>query len=357
MQPDILKYWLALNAIDGIGPAYFSRLQKTLGSIELLFHETSDALASLGLNSEIIQKIKTFDWNIIDKELAWGDEINQKIITIEDTHYPALLKQIHVPPPVLYVKGYSALLNQPQIAIVGSRNPTSTGLELSYQFAETLSDVHYAITSGLALGIDSAAHQGALSNNGKTIAVLGNGLGMIYPKRNLSLSEKILNKEGAIISEFSLHKNAHTSHFPRRNRIISGLSLGVLVVEATIHSGSLITAKFAMEQNREVFALPSSIRNPFAEGCHRLIQQGAKLVQNAQDILEELPGFTNTHHKITSSHSLHSPLLKHIGFEFTAFERILERSRFSAGELSQQLLSLELAGVIEQSVAGYRRLH
>jgi len=209
------------------------------------------------------------------------------ILTLHDPAYPALLKEIADPPPLLFVRGDPAVLSRPQLGIVGSRNPTPGGRSLAEDFARSLSRCGLVVTSGMALGIDAAGHRGALRGGGTTLAVAGTGPDRIYPARHRDLARAIV-EQGAIISEFAPGTPALPSNFPRRNRIISGLSLGVLVVEAACRSGSLITARLAAEQGREVFALPGSIHNPLARGCHHLIRQGAKLVEDIEDIVEEL---------------------------------------------------------------------
>ena len=226
-------------------------------------------------------------WDRVEPDLRWAEDESHHILTLHDLAYPRLLREIADPPPLLFVHGNPALLSRPQIAIVGSRNPSAGGRSLAEDFARSLCRSGLIVTSGMALGIDAASHQGALRAKGGTIAVAGTGPDRIYPARHRSLAQAIV-EQGAIISEFSLGTPALPGNFPRRNRIISGLSLGVLVVEAACKSGSLITARLAAEQGREVFALPGSIHNPLARGCHRLIRQGAKLVEDIGDILEEL---------------------------------------------------------------------
>ena len=244
-------------------------------------------MSALGLKPPSVEVIRHPDWTIIDNDLAWLSQNNNYAITFNEANYPYQLKEIADPPPILFVRGNPDLLAAPQIAIVGSRNPSASGEETAFNFAKTLSQHGFTITSGLALGIDAASHRGALSAKGYTIAVAGTGLDRVYPARHKDLATEIVNT-GAIISEFPPGTTAKANHFPRRNRIISGLCQGLLVVEAAKQSGSLITARMALEQNREVFAIPGSIHNPLARGCNALIRQGAKLVETTQDILEEL---------------------------------------------------------------------
>jgi DNA processing protein len=242
---------------------------------------------------------------------------------------------------------------------VGSRKCTPYGQEKAYQFSGLLSSAGFTITSGLALGIDGCAHQGALDKQGKTIAVLGTGLNNIYPKRHLKLAQKII-ENGLIVSEFYPDSPALPSNFPRRNRIISGLSLGVLVIEASTRSGSLITARYAMEQNRDVFAIPGSIDNAEACGCHQLIQQGAKLVINAQDICDEFTHLDLASPVINSQSdspkSAPHPLLAHIDFHLTTLEQLLQRSNLDLLSLQNQLIELEITGSIAATAQGYIKL-
>ena len=219
--------------------------------------------------------------------LAWLAEPDNRLLTLADNEYPKTLLEISDPPPLLYVKGDISRLNQPCIAVVGSQNATPQGLNTAEAFSHALADAGWCVVSGMALGIDGAAHRGALVGSASTIAVVGTGLDIVYPARHRELAHEIAQK-GAMISEFPLGTAPISSNFPRRNRIISGLTRGVLVVEANRHSGSLITARLAGEQGREVFAIPGSIHSPLSKGCHLLIKQGAKLVDSIHDILEEL---------------------------------------------------------------------
>ena len=284
-----LHHWLLLLHLHGLGIAHIKALVDVLGSPRALFGESRVALAHCGLSSEIIEQIKNPPWSAIRRDVDWLAASSQHhIIPYTHENYPALLLQAAAFPPVLFVRGNLSVLNEPQLAIVGSRNPTPHGIENARQFAYELANKQWVITSGLAIGIDGAAHEGALMAKGKTIAVAATGLDSIYPARHRVLAEKII-EQGAIVSEFVIGTKPHARHFPRRNRIISGLSKGVIVIEAAVKSGSLITAKYAAEQSREVFALPGSIRNPLSKGCHALIRQGAVLVETVDDILQEAP--------------------------------------------------------------------
>ena len=316
----------------------------------------------MGLKSDVAQAIKQPDWSIIDADLVWLEQKNNCVITLADGDYPALLKEISDPPPLLFVRGNPELLSLPQIAIVGSRNPSKLGLETATAFAKALSQCGLVITSGLALGIDAASHQGALSAKGYTIAVAGTGLDRVYPARHIDLATEIVNT-GAMVSEFPPGTLAKANHFPRRNRIISGLCQGLLVVEAAKESGSLITARLALEQNRDVFAIPGSIHNPLARGCNALIREGAKLVETAQDILEEFNQYFQQDENIqatTMQSTLdleQQTLLNRVMFSPTSIDKLVEGSGLSVGIVSSMLLILELQGYIEANAGGsYTRL-
>ena len=363
------RYWLALQQAPGIGPARSLALYETVKDLELLFSKKRDELLVLGVPESAIGAIQNPDWKAIEAELSWADQPGHALITWQDTAYPKLLKQIPAAPLVLYVAGEISLLNSPQFAIVGSRNPTKIGAETAEQFAKYLAQAGITITSGLALGIDGASHRGALTAKseaaaiGKTIAVMGTGLNHIYPSRHQALSEAILAQGGALISEFPPHTKPKPENFPRRNRIISGMSMGVLVVEAALKSGSLITARYAMEQGREVFAIPGSIHNPLARGCHALLKQGAKLVETAQDIIEELGAlYRVTEPAVESGYteleldSEYQFLLTCINYEPTTVDFIVAQSGLSVNVVSSMLLILELQGIISAVPGGYIRL-
>ena len=295
-------------------------------------------------------------------EIAWLAEPNHHLIALSDPRYPRLLREIPDPPAGLYVIGDPDILSATQLGIVGSRNPTPGGSENAHAFAHYLTQSGLTITSGLALGVDAAAHRGALAAGGKTIAVAGTGLDRIYPARHRELAHQIA-AQGALISEFPLGMPALPANFPRRNRIISGLSLGVLVVEAALQSGSLITARLAADQGREVFAIPGSIHNPLARGCHALIRQGAKLVETAADILEELGPIaqvtglarqTDGVGNITSGLSVEAmALLDCLGFDPTPVDSLIERSGLTPEAVSSMLLVLELQGHVVSAPGGH----
>lgn len=322
-----------------------------------LFSESASSLKSLGLKESIVSALKAPDWSVIENDLRWLAQPNHLALTLTDELYPAQLREIADPPPVLFVRGNPELLALPQIGMVGSRNPSKLGIETSIDFAKALVGYGFVITSGLALGIDAAAHRGALQADGYTIAVAGTGLDRVYPARHKELAMEIVAR-GAMISEFPPGTGAKADHFPRRNRIISGLCLGLLVVEAAKQSGSLITARMALEQNREVFAIPGSIHNPLARGCNALIREGAKLVETADDILEELNLTSPSTKANIFSETVQSTLdleqqtlLNLIMFSPTSIDSLVESTGKPVEMLSSTLLVLELQGYVE-SVSG-----
>jgi DNA processing protein len=277
------------------------------------------------------------------------------VLTLADTAYPKQLLEIPDPPALLYVAGDARLLSSPALAIVGSRNATPQGLRNAHAFARALSDAGLAIVSGLAIGVDSEAHRGGLEGPGSTIAVLGTGIDVIYPRRNAPLAEDILSR-GALVSEFPLGTEPHAGNFPRRNRLISGLAKGCLVVEAAVDSGSLISARFAADQGREVFAIPGSIHSPLSKGCHALIKQGAKLVESAQDVLEEL-GISARRAEIAPEPGEGHDLLEKMGFDPCDIDELTVRSGLPAEAVSAALLELELDGKIAGLPGGlYQRI-
>lgn len=331
---------------------------KTLDSHtpQQLFSESSSGLAALGLKDSVVQAIRNPDWTAVEQDLRWLEQPGHLALTLADPCYPMQLKEIADPPPLLFIRGNPDILALPQIAIVGSRNPSHLGVETATEFAKALAREGFVITSGLALGIDAAGHKGALQGQGYTIAVAGTGLDRVYPARHRSLATEIVN-HGAMISEFPPGTGAKADHFPRRNRIISGLCIGLLVVEAAKQSGSLITARMALEQNREVFAIPGSIHNPLARGCNALIREGAKLVETARDILEELNQYNHKDEDIftelrqTTLDLEQQTLLNLIMFSPTSIDSLVENTGLPVEVISSMLLVLELQGFVE-SVSG-----
>ncbi len=344
----------------GIGCKTFLRILDTY-TPDQLFSLSHASLSTLGLKQKSIDFILSPPKDVISNDLNWLSQDNNSLITIHDPHYPQQLKEINSPPPMLFIRGNKTLLSHPQISIVGSRNPSALGIQIATEFAHSLADYGYTITSGLALGIDAASHQGALNAGGYTIAVAGTGLDRVYPARNKALATDIANT-GALISEFPPGTAAKANHFPRRNRIISGLCIGLLVVEAAKQSGSLITARMALEDNREVFAIPGSIHNPLSRGCNALIKQGAKLVENTQDIFDEL-GEYNQPHKIITEEKFQSTLdleqqnlLNLVLFSPTSVDYLVQESGLSAEIISSMLLLLELKGSVATAPGGYIRI-
>ncbi len=353
----MLKYWCALLRTPGVGSKTFLRLIEASGDPEAIFQSSYQSLKSLRLHERSIAYIRAPDWQQIDEDLKWAEQAENTILTLRDKQYPTLLSNISDPPPVLFVKGTVALLSQPQVAIVGSRNPSESGLQTASEFAYCLSHSDLIITSGMALGIDAASHQGCLRANGATIAVMGTGLDRVYPASHQTLAHSIV-AQGALVSEFPLGTPAKAGHFPKRNRIISGLSMGLLVVEAAMQSGSLISARSALEQGREVFAIPGSIHNPLARGCNALIKEGAKLVETSDDILQEIGhfmGIFKTQHHLKEERPELEPtqekLLNCIDYAPTSIDTLVEKMSINVEVISSLLLILELQGYIS-SVAG-----
>ncbi len=351
-----MKYWLGLLRVSGVGCRTFLKILDHC-SPEAVFSESTAALVAMGLKNKSIKAIKNPDWATVDNDLMWLSLENNHLITLDNPFYPQQLKQISDPPPLLFLRGQKQLLSSPQIAIVGSRNPSTEGKQIAFDFAHSLANQGFTISSGLALGIDGCSHYGALKATGNTIAVAGTGLDRVYPASHKQLATEIVT-HGAMISEFPPGTNAIAGNFPRRNRIISGLCLGLLVVEAAKKSGSLISARLALEQNRDVFAIPGSIYNPLARGCNGLIREGAKLVETTDDILQELNQY-NQQHNISISKNNQSELdlaqqnlLNLVMFSPTSVDILVEESGYSAEIISSMLLILELQGYISAAPGG-----
>jgi DNA processing protein len=352
--------WFVLKSIPGIGNHLFKRLINCFNSPENVFEASrEDLLEVKGITPRLITAIKHHNTpDSVKKDLDLVMKKGYKIVTMSDTDYPPLLLQIPDPPPILYVFGR---LNGSfkNIAVVGSRNATEYGISTTRRLCKDLALLKMTIVSGMAIGIDSAAHQGALMGKGDTIAVLGSGLEIVYPAENRSLFHRIA-ENGAVISEFPLLTEPEPHNFPIRNRIISGISLGTVVVEATKRSGSLITARLAAEQNREVFAVPGSVHSFKSTGTHTLIKQGAKLVEHAQDIMEEISYIIGGPHEkdktggeITESTSQlsseESLVFEFIGAYPVHIDDLARKLSLKPGKLSSILLQLELKGIVHQS--------
>jgi len=360
-------YWLALKFVPRLACHRKLALVELFG-IEQLFHHSQE-LSSLNLTSKQAAAIRSPDWQKIEDVCNRAMQCDSKIISYNDECYPQQLKQIYDPPLVLFVQGNIKLLNQTQLAMVGSRNASINGRENAFEFAKKLTNLGWVITSGLALGIDGAAHKGVLEVKGATIAVVATGLDQVYPARHKTLAKNILDNNGAIVSEFLPNTPPKPGYFPKRNRIISGLSVGVLVVEATIKSGSLVTARCAIEQNREIFAIPSVINNPQAKGCHWLIKQGAKLVEDIADIIneiEQLPisGLNLNRNiekevrfeKSQKQNLFNDSLLASVGYEITPVDIVVSRSKLPIDVVLTRLTMLELKGLVATVPGGYLRV-
>ena len=353
--------WLGLYLIPGLGNGTFRDLIGVFGSPEAVFRAKIPELKRVkGMGEEIAHRIvnKKFSSDP-EKEMRRAEKINAKIITYQDPAYPELLKEIHSPPMVLYVRGKDIPIKQPYVAVVGSRNPTHYGLKASESIGFGLARRGIGVVSGMAKGIDSAAHYGCLNGKGFTVAVIGTGIDLVYPRTNRALAEK-LSEKGAVVSEFPMGSPPEPKNFPIRNRIISGLSRGVVVVEATMNSGSLITASMALDQGRDVFAVPGSIYSFKSTGAHSLIKQGAKLVENADDILEEFglgdrPAQQNSLFEgmDDSMPELSEPekrLYDLLGEYPMHIDDMVRQVEMDPGEVSSLLMSLELKGLVRQLV-------
>ena len=352
-----LKAWLALSLTHGLGGEGARRLLKEFGSPDAVLAASMSSLKPFVKPDAAAAIKKGIAEDALAPALVWLEDNNNHIVTLADSGYPQALLNIPDPPLLLYVKGQLGLLNQAALAIVGSRSATPQGIHNAEAFAKSLSDAGLCIISGLAHGIDAAAHRGALRGQGSSIAVVGTGLDKVYPAANRDLAHA-LAQHGALISEFPLGTPPLAANFPRRNRLISGMSLGCLVVEASLQSGSLITARLALEQGREVFAIPGSIHAPQSKGCHALLKQGAKLAETAQDILEELGGQYVSPVQRAGSEGPGSALLEHLGFDPVDTDTLRARSGLTVAELSAMLLTLELDGRISALPGGlYQRIH
>lgn len=382
---------LILPELPGVGASIGQRLRDSFGGAAAFLATPADSLADI-LPPETCQVLSQIQQQAGDHPLVRrAEQIQQRcreldiaLLSVEDPDYPPLLRELPDPPPLLYLRGDSDNLTLPQMAMVGSRNATPTGGEDARCFARQLAQLGFAITSGLAAGIDGAAHRGALDGGGPTLAVLGNGLDRIYPARHARLAQAILDSGGTLISELPPGIGPKAGHFPRRNRIISGLSLGVLVVEAAPKSGSLITARLAVEQGREVFAVPGSIHSPVSRGCHRLLKEGASLVESVDDMAEPLQGLLGYAREqahrpppatlpdttpapmtspTTSPTELPPPALNDeealvytsIGYENTTMDTLQSRTRLPVNSLMSVLVGLELKGLIQHTAGGFQR--
>ncbi|MGQ0658838.1 MAG: DNA-processing protein DprA [Chromatiales bacterium] len=355
--------WLLLHRVPGIGVVTFNRLLDAFGSPGRALRASSRELAELGVPAESRHHLADPDQGSIDSDRRWLEAPDRHLITVADARYPPRLREIADPPPLLFVCGHPGWLSAAQVAIIGSRNPSRGGADTAFAFASALAERGLVVTSGLARGIDAQSHRGALEAGGASLAVMGTGPDVIYPRAHESLGAAIAAR-GAFISEFPTATPVRPENFPRRNRIISGLSFGVLVVEAARTSGSLITARHALGQGRDVFAIPGSIHNPLARGCHALIKQGAKLVECVDDILEELPAGTRVYTRtdVTREGQVPSPppaqgaeyrrLFDALGYDAVSVDSIVSRTGLTANAVSSMLLLLELQGQVSSQAGG-----
>ncbi len=358
---DDLSDWLTLHHALHATPRSLQLLLKKFMSPKTILAIFKNDPQQLNLTAAQKARLSKINQTKIERDLEWAAQANQHIVTFYHDTYPPLLKQTYDPPLILYIRGDPNALLFQQIAIVGSRKPSHAGKENATQFAFELSKAGLTVTSGLARGIDGCAHQGALAANAKTIAVLGCGANVIYPKQHHTLTQKIA-QQGAIVSEYPLDTAPLAENFPRRNRLISALARATLVVEATLCSGSLITARFANEQGREVFAIPGSIHNQQASGCHHLIKEGACLVSCVQDLLDELnidatlqsPHIENAY--IKELDRLDNKLIECVGFETRSVQYVINNIGGSAQTICSRLLKLELRGYIKAVPGGYCRV-
>lgn len=353
----MLRRMLALHAA-------FYRAPRALPGGGAVFEDLSPERLDFALHASAASGTAP-DWAAADQALAWLEAPGHAVLVVGRAGYPSLLRATAAPPALLFVDGDPAVLSHPQIAVVGSRQATPRGRDIALEFAQGLATMGVTVTSGLARGIDGAAHRGALAGGGRTVAVLGCAIDRVYPTAHRALAEEIRGA-GALISEFPFGTAPLPAHFPRRNRIVSGLALGTLVIEAALRSGSLSTALHALEQGREVFAVPGSIQNPLSQGCHALIKQGAKLVESLADIVEELPELQALGGLAPREGDPAAPrpsdarerlLLAACGWDTFTTEEVVQRSGLTVQEVSSMLLRLELAGIIQvQGTGSYLRI-
>ena len=367
-----MQAWISLLRVPGVGCQTIHKLLAQFGEAEAILKASQAMLQKTGLSNRQIQAILAQSLDAAKPDMLWLEKENHHLLTITDERYPAHLRDISAAPALLYVNGNPELLRDPQIAIVGSRTPTQGGSNNAFEFARHFASVGLCVTSGLALGIDGQAHHGALADDGVTIAVTATGLDRVYPAKNRALAHQIAER-GALVSENPIGTLPRAQNFPRRNRIISGLSIGTLVVEAAQRSGSLITADYANEQGRIVFAIPGSIHNPLARGCHKLIRQGAKLVETARDVMEDLASqidineLNQNQPKIENIGSgkpteierdgENDRLLAAMGYDPVSIDHLVIQTGLTPAALSSMLLLMELQGLIASNGRGsYTRI-
>jgi DNA processing protein len=364
--------WIHLALVPGIGPKTIQKINASNIELTEIYQLDIASLKNIGVSEKsakhMVQHPPSKPSRSVEAALTWAQTSTHHLLTQACEHYPERLRQITTSPPLLMVKGNIEVLNFEQVAIVGSRYPTNSGAQQAYDFAQQLANLGVTVTSGLARGVDALAHQGVVDVSGATVAVLGTGIDDVYPKANAKLAEQITEK-GALVSEFALGAKAIKGHFPRRNRIVSGLSLATLVVEATLKSGSLITARQALEQNREVMAIPGAIQNPQKAGCHYLIRQGARLIESPEQILEELRlqipaknaaqslkkdcGQENNEQLELQGEQL--KVYDALDYDGIDMESLINKTRLDVGQLSMVLMELELAGILTHEQGVYAR--
>ncbi len=338
--------WIALSLTEGLGGESIRRLIAVFGTPVDVFSASVTSLERVVKQRIAYNIAQGPDLKKISAVIKWLENPENSVVTLADGDYPALLRNIPDPPPLLYLKGRRKLLNSPALAVVGSRSATPAGITNAEAFSKAVSEAGLCIISGMALGIDAAAHRGGLRGISSSIAVVGTGLDTVYPAANRKLAHELAEK-GALVSEFPLGTPPLGSNFPRRNRIISGMSSGCLVVEAALQSGSLITARQALEQGREVFAIPGSIHSPLSRGCHSLIKEGAKLVEKAEDILDEL-GYAvrqGVVYHADEPKQEEATLLNHLGHDVISIDLLCQRSGLTVETVSAMLLTFELDGM------------
>jgi len=353
MDNSELVYWVALNNVEGLGPSHFRQLLRYFDSVESAWNADVSDLKNLNFSEKLIENFRQTRRNLgLETRMARLSKLGVKLLTISSPDYPPLLRQTHDPPPLLYVLGEIRKEDELALAVVGSRKMTSYGREVTESLVQDLSTHGLTIVSGLALGVDACAHQAALSAGGRTIAVLGSGIDKIMPTTNIPLAQRIVKEgRGAVISEFPLGTEPQAFTFPRRNRIISGLSLGVLVIEAAEKSGALITAGLGAEQGRDVFATPGSIFNPLSVGTHNLIKQGAKLVNSAADILEELDLAARSlkleAREVVPETPEEEKILKVLGNDELHIDQIIKKSKLPTPVVTSTLTMMEMKGKVK----------
>ena len=390
LKDEMLFAWWSLSSIQGIGSIALNKIREQLPSCSALAECSAQDLISMGLKSDLAyiwqqsrdtsETLNPFVLAGWRKIQTWCQQSDCGVLMPDDEYYPNALAALRDGPIFLFYRGNPQLLNEPSIAIVGSRNPTHYGREQAFTIAQQLVTSDWHVISGLAIGIDGEAHKGALTNStgigrGKTIAVLGSGLEEIYPKRHQALADHIVAGGGVLLSEHLPDIKALAQHFPRRNRIVSGMSLGTLVIEAAYKSGSLITARLAAEQGREVFALPGAVTNPLSRGCHQLIKEGANLIENATDIINLINSdlaietraagienqAENQHDLFVASagpklESLAKIIYQALDVVPTSIDSLVNRTGLSVAEIAQQLILMELKGQVAQTPGGYVRV-